>query len=488
MKTIKKILLFMSGVCLLVTCTKSDKFTDELSVVDLKIAQGETFIVEPTGDDDTENLYAAFYQAIAAGPGNIVQLIEGEYLISKPIVIANFNGIFRGAGKDLTKIINLDDVPFPLVPDWPGFSWEASTLFNFYQTSEAPASIKISDMSLEVRGRSEPWPGTEDDRFHQIIGVYGQLNGMRDMQPSRLDYTFERVAFIAEMSNDWAQFNGNNGLQLWAEYFPDTYETEFMTGIYTIQNCIFKNLPEGIGCGTMANSKLIIGGDKKHGNEFEDTWVAIVGIDFCNSVTEFSYNKFNNVSTAGVQITQGYSYPLLGKIFTSSDIIIKHNELHLILWGDGIVLEDDPYDVFQYNTLKAVVSENYLNMDNTLYRGIYGWGIQDALIKHNTIVGSGLAGITAGSCPDGSYDCPENACAGWKIIGNNLKNVDAVVAPIWLGPGASDCLVVGDGNPTYVLDEGPNNKLVNTETLIPKKNGVYHGIKKEMQDRKGFRL
>jgi hypothetical protein len=488
MKTIKKILLALAGLCLLVTCTESDKFDDEMSADNLKKASGVAFVVEPNGLDDTDNLYSAFSQAIDAGPGAIVQLTAGEFFISRPVVVADFNGIFRGAGKDLTKITNLDDVPFPLVPDWPGIPWEASTLFNFYQTSEAPVSIKISDMSLELRGRSEPWPGTEDNRFHQIIGVYGQLNGIKDMYPTKLDYAFESVAFIAEMSNDWEQFNGNNGLQLWAEFFPDTYETEFMTGTYTIQNCSFKNLPEGIGCGTMSNSKLIIGGDKKHGNEFENSWWALVGIDFSNSVAEFSFNKLKNVSIAGVQITQGYGYPLLGQIFTSSDIIIKHNDFHLILWGDGIVLEDDPYSIYDNTTLKSVVSDNYLNLDNTIFRGIYGWGIQDALVKNNTIVGSGLAGITAGSCPDGSSGCDDNDCSGWKIIGNNLEKLDAEVAPIWLGPGSSDCLVVGDGNPTLVLDEGTNNILIKAESLIPKKNRVNHGIKIEMRSRRGFRL
>lgn len=473
---------------MLVTCSQSDKFGDEMSPDYLKKASGVVFVVEPNGLDDTDNLYSAFNQAIDAGSGAIVQLTAGEFLISRPVVVADFSGIFRGAGKDLTKITNLDDVPFPLVSDWPGFSWEASTLFNFYQTSEVPASIKISDMSLEVRGRSEHWPGTECDLFHQIIGVYGQFNGNPDLTPSRLDCSFERVGFIAEMRNNWEQYNGNSGIQIWGEFFPDSYESELITGIFTIQNCSFKNLFQGIGCGTMANSKLKIGGESRYKNEFKDTWYAIVAADLSNSVAEFSYNKFKNVISAGIQITQGYNYIISDQILLSSDILINYNDLHLILYGDGVVLEDDPYSLYQNTTLKAVISDNFLNLDNTMYRGIYGWGIQDALVKNNTIVGSGLAGITAGSCPDGSYECPENACSGWKIIGNNLEKLNAAVAPIWLGPGSSDCLVVGDGNPTSVLDEGINNKIVNAERLIPKKNGANHVIKKEMPGRRGFRL
>ncbi len=55
---------------------------------------------------------------------------------------------------------------------------------------------------------------------------------------------------------------------------------------------------------------------------------------------------------------------------------------------------------------------------------------------------------------------PEDLCTGWKIIGNNVKDLDADVAHIWLGPGSSDCIVVGRKG-TTVLDEGTDNRLVN---------------------------
>jgi hypothetical protein len=41
-------------------------------------------------------------------------------------------------------------------------------------------------------------------------------------------------------------------------------------------------------------------------------------------------------------------------------------------------------------------------------------------------------------------------------------------APIWLGPDAGDCVVVGGKVPTTVLDQGSGDTLINvTQTVDP---------------------
>jgi hypothetical protein len=40
-------------------------------------ANGSVFTVEPNGVDDTDNLQCAFDAAVAAGPGSVVELVEG---------------------------------------------------------------------------------------------------------------------------------------------------------------------------------------------------------------------------------------------------------------------------------------------------------------------------------------------------------------------------------------------------------------------------
>jgi hypothetical protein len=67
-----------------------------------------------------------------------------------------------------------------------------------------------------------------------------------------------------------------------------------------------------------------------------------------------------------------------------------------------------------------------------------------------------------------------SACSGWwwRIIGNDVSDVVPLPpsvggpgAPIWLGTGATHCLVVGGCRPTYVLDQGTDNTLINVTTV-----------------------
>ena len=77
---------------------------------------GNTFIVAPTGADDTANLQCAFDAAGAAGPGSTVQLMSGTYKIGR-IVVDEFHGNFVGAGKEQTTITTIS--PLDCSGGWP---------------------------------------------------------------------------------------------------------------------------------------------------------------------------------------------------------------------------------------------------------------------------------------------------------------------------------------------------------------------------------
>ena len=104
-------------------------------------------------------------------------------------------------------------------------------------------------------------------------------------------------------------------------------------------------------------------------------------------------------------------------------------------------------------TLNAIVSNNDIYLDDTDWGGIWGYGAQDVLILNNKISGTGFAGIYTG------WDEWETA-NNWTLLGNNVQNVDALVAPIWLGPGTSNCTVVGGNTKEIVRDDGTDNIVV----------------------------
>ena len=57
-----------------------------------------TITVTPSGGDDTAAIQAAFDAAVQAGPGSTVQLTAGHFY-TNDILVQNFRGYFKGAGK-----------------------------------------------------------------------------------------------------------------------------------------------------------------------------------------------------------------------------------------------------------------------------------------------------------------------------------------------------------------------------------------------------
>jgi hypothetical protein len=51
------------------------------------------------------------------------------------------------------------------------------------------------------------------------------------------------------------------------------------------------------------------------------------------------------------------------------------------------------------------------------------------------------------------------------MIGNNLQNLDADVASIWLGLDTSNCAVVGGSAKGNVLDEGTDNVIAGVNNM-----------------------
>jgi hypothetical protein len=317
-----------------------------LEVTYSDVTHNTIITVHPNGTDDTDNLYSAFNAAITAGPGSIVQLTSGNFLISRPVVIADFSGTFHGAGKDLMRITNIDKVPFPLAANLPSNDlFRTSTLFCFYQTSKELRSLEISDISFDVKGKTAglDYSGWKGNNFIQIIEVLGQVNNKEELEPpSRVDCSFYNLGFFAEMSNDFEYNNVNFAIWLFDElYYHDNYAYQkFLTGTYSIQKCTFKNFIWAINMGAMVDSRFIIGGDIESGNEFENV-IGCITNNFSNSVVNFSFNNMKNIYGIGFYNMQGWEKPLLPEqIIKSSEFFIKNNNFHCIKNGDAIYMED----------------------------------------------------------------------------------------------------------------------------------------------------
>jgi len=130
---------------------------------------------------------------------------------------------------------------------------------------------------------------------------------------------------------------------------------------------------------------------------------------------------------------------------------IHHNDLHLINFADGVGLLDFGALVGQDATLNAFVVGNQLSLD-TLYGGIFGYAAQNVVVLGNRISGVGDSGIAFGLFGDPS--------SHWIIAGNNVDDLEADAAPIWLGPATSENLVITQNPDENVLDEGTDNVII----------------------------
>ncbi len=412
----------------------------------------KTFIVSPTGADDTVNIQAAFNAAVAAGPGSIVQLTAGQFYCDN-IFVEEFHGTFKGMGKDVTIIDTLRG----LDPNAPGLEHIGSGIYLFFFGFDG-GDIKISDMTFDITAEMPAelweWPWDPDglgwnERYDvgNIVRIMGDANS-----------AFERVGFRGH-ERTLLELNGESynvelavvisDPQLYDEG-TDWVTCEPITGTHTVSHCSFEYVDESIDVACLVDGTVRVGGSPPKGNFMDGGALPLIFWDLSNSKLELSYNEIHAEGWSGILISGGeLSLCLPSKFF------IHHNDIYITGTTDAMEFMDFGSLFGGDKTLDIIVSHNKIILD-TEWGGIWGCSAQDVKIVGNKITGTaGLAGVYM------SMEWWGDLCAGWKIIGNDVKDLDAVWgAPIWLGPGSSDCIVVGRKD-TTVLDEGTDNRLVN---------------------------
>lgn len=462
MKRAKRLPIFSTLIVVVAACA----FTGlpAYATCDADVTQaGDTWFVSPTGTDDTANIQCAFDEAVTAGAGNTVHLMAGTFYTSI-ITVVGFDGFFKGVGKDATVITSLPHLPCADAVARLSFP----SLFKFRE-----GNIRVSDLSFNITefAPCDLWtvPGqpVRDD-----LGTIVNIAGPRVEEPNCTDpimgfvsSSFERVGFTGSIGT----FRGKNvNKGLWV--VPDgrsqscVSSLRLLVGTHAVSNSSFTNLYGGAQAINLANGSFTVGGSPNKRNTFDHVNLAIIAFDTSDSVVEISFNDIKNATNFGVYVLQGARTIRFGHPLPSpSEFLISHNTIHAIVFADGVGLEDYGPLFGGGKTLEAVVSNNKIILDNTLFGGIVGIFAQDAVVSNNKITGTGGAGIYGGVFGD--------TVAGWMIEGNNVENVNAtsplfpISANILLGPGTSNCTVVGGSSKTNVLDQGTNNILVGVNNM-----------------------
>jgi hypothetical protein len=417
---------------------------EENSVIDPSSSQplknGVVFTVSPSGnyEDDSYNIQAALNSAVAYGPGCTVQLTEGTFYLKYFIDIDGFDGYFKGAGKQNTILTTHDKIDCSLPINASG------NLFTFRH-----GYVRMSDMTFQITD-PEPTENLPDNDWWQgalpeLIVVTGDPLISDDQNGSSF---FNNVEFIGGPGN---LFGYNVGGFLWIGSDGQNY---FTGGNQKITKCLFQNAVNSVSNYMDNNSTWLIGGNAADGNIFKDSnWPLTIG-EFCNSTAEISFNTFENFNWGAIFLSQGYFSDETTK--SLSTFLVQHNNIvnniEIEGWADGISIIDYPNYSGYGKTINAVVKSNQISNEGTEYfGGIFGFAADDIIVKNNKIWGDCVAGIYSGINGDETIN--------WFMQANNVQNVEAMAAPIWLGEGTSYYVVIGGPNRTNVWDEGTNNTL-----------------------------
>ncbi len=244
-------------------------------------------------------------------------------------------------------------------------------------------------------------------------------------------------------------------------------------GVFTMTRCPCATL-EGIGDGSgLVGAKVMIGGSDGQGNLFKSAGIGCTLNDFGDAQIVVSHNRFQVGDALGDALysagVTAFAYSF-GAAAAPSHYLISDNSFQVAPPADGVDLWDFNVASGASKLIEAVVSGNRIVLSGSLTlpdlvnaAGIGEYYAQDVRVLDNCISGTGLAGIYLGT--DLTGDDAAGAVSGWQIIGNDVSHVNASVAPIWLGPGTSDCTVIGGALKTTVLNQGTGNTLINVDPL-----------------------
>lgn len=358
----------------------------------------QNFFVSASGDTsgvtDTANIQLAFDNAVEHR-GSTVRLGRGTFYLNKEIVVVNFDGTFKGAGKGKTIIQNTEDHPFPLVSDpiWgldgpqqAGFA----QMFLFYQdaatesTAAHPYTVKIVDMTIRVVGQSEFWI------FGEEVMPFTSINPFFISGISRMECVVDEISYFnlfchkveieGIASADYFLFGSSaaHGIQFSGSNF--LYVNQ-LSGIFSVTGCSFKAVTDCIlPLGIFKDSLIII-----HGNRFETILWGIEAYP-SDSLLIISNNEFHGVGTIPT-FFPGYGIIIDQVEPVSGKILVFGNSFECADGATGMLLVDESYLAGGPITLSGFVICNTFILGGPNSVDMVNLCSEDVKFYHNTVLG-----------------------------------------------------------------------------------------------------
>lgn len=394
--------------------------------------------------------------------------------LTRQLVEYNFQGTFKGMGKDITAIEALPYLPVTLdnstlcQPNTTTCLWPTLMIF-------VDGDISISDLSVHMTATDgtatalAPGSGaaTYIEAGIRLMGQYSTTNVHIDRleEEGRPDSTSPYG------------FNVTNGIIYTGELNSGSANPRpfpcgaagglyFLSGSYTVRNSSFKMMFDGVSQdGCVRSSHVVIGGSPSTGNSFENLSVGMDLESAENSDFEISYNVSSGIGNSMwvipwdesiFQPSKPSRYLIHdNKFFTTGTSSIVGDVAGILLYNDT---PNNPW-------IDAVIWNNNIQLQDNPADGIDAVYTKGSMILNNTVTGSGWDAI-------GLYGSTSGALMLNNVSGFAPDPSTGSTAEIYLDPGTSRDLVVCAGSTDTVLNQGTNNVVIGCQQLAPAEGTV----------------
>ena len=212
------------------------------------------YVPPPNGTDDTANIQAALDACVTYGKNCTVQLAAGTYH-TRQLVEYNFQGTFKGTGKDQTIIEAIYPLtvtgfagPSLCLPNITDCLWPTLIIF-------VEGDIHVSDLAIHINAP----PGTAVHPY-SLLGslITSLLDGLRFMGKRPTHVSVDRISIEGLPDNSANSFGilfdfgvGFNVVNeiIYTGELPRSstpFDYYFLTGSLTVRNSSFKMAMDGV--------------------------------------------------------------------------------------------------------------------------------------------------------------------------------------------------------------------------------------------------
>jgi hypothetical protein len=452
MKTLRSFFLLALTAGLLFSCSKD--YSDEpFTGIDLKAKKAipQVFVVTPSGGDDTPAFCQAFDDAKAAGPGSVVQLLEGEYSVGY-MEIYDFYGSLQGAGKGKTIITVL-----------PGMNLDelfAQHLLHC-MVKFVGGDVYLSHFTLQTPSGSISTGGPGWGHIYSLIN-FSSFNAVYESgnEDRSINVVIDNVCFRGHRVEVGGypgyvgyKYNCAIGVRAGFDYFSpyvapaDPLPREKID--FKITNCEFDTFCYGMGLEGMMNSRVIIG-EKNSGNTFNNIDVQGGVWEGRNNAVSIEGNTFNIPEFSYGLDLDDYPYYVIFRNEPSETASIFNVQ------NNNFSMSHSEYALYLRNTRTRTNPEEpaiFYQVRNNLFEMTdgYEWGIvslytRGVVIRNNRFSGHGDLALYL-----------VNYSRNGLVLGNNFSAAELETGVAYLTPSTRDWTFVGGNIADKVINYGTNN-------------------------------